>query len=92
MAGQVKDKEALQRLSFLYQVRGRGDPARCPGPGGLQWAARVRAGPPPELRCLPPSLPQAAHCVLARSPDGQELARFYCHTQRSVSRRLVLRQ
>ncbi|XP_025072801.1 ribonuclease P protein subunit p21 isoform X1 [Alligator sinensis] len=53
MAAQVKDKEALQRLSFLYQ---------------------------------------AAHCVLARSPDGQELARFYCHTQRSVSRRLVLRQ
>ncbi|XP_048345629.1 ribonuclease P protein subunit p21-like [Sphaerodactylus townsendi] len=49
----IKDKEAFQRLSFLYQ---------------------------------------AAHCVLAQNPDNQELARFYCHTQNSISRRLVLRQ
>ncbi|XP_015284796.1 PREDICTED: ribonuclease P protein subunit p21 [Gekko japonicus] len=49
----MKDKEAFQRLSFLYQ---------------------------------------AAHCVLAQNPDNQELARFYCHTQNSISRRLVLRQ
>ncbi|XP_067386183.1 ribonuclease P protein subunit p21 [Emydura macquarii macquarii] len=53
MSAQVKDKEAFQRLSFLYQ---------------------------------------AAHCVLAHNPDNQELARFYCHAQRSISRRLVLRQ
>uniref|UniRef100_A0A8C8RJH5 Ribonuclease P/MRP subunit p21 n=1 Tax=Pelusios castaneus TaxID=367368 RepID=A0A8C8RJH5_9SAUR len=53
MAAQVKDKEAFQRLSFLYQ---------------------------------------AAHCVLAQNPENQELARFYCHAQRSISRRLVLRQ
>ncbi|KAH0630391.1 hypothetical protein JD844_013387 [Phrynosoma platyrhinos] len=49
----IKDKEAFQRLSFLYQ---------------------------------------AAHCVLAHNPENQELARFYCHTQNSISRRLVLRQ
>ncbi|XP_042311006.1 ribonuclease P protein subunit p21 [Sceloporus undulatus] len=49
----IKDKEALQRISFLYQ---------------------------------------AAHCVLAHNPENQELARFYCHTQHSISRRLVLRQ
>ncbi|XP_020667942.2 ribonuclease P protein subunit p21 [Pogona vitticeps] len=49
----LKDKEAFQRLSFLYQ---------------------------------------AAHCVLAQNPENQELARFYCHTQNSISRRLVLRQ
>uniref|UniRef100_A0A8D0HI48 Uncharacterized protein n=1 Tax=Sphenodon punctatus TaxID=8508 RepID=A0A8D0HI48_SPHPU len=53
MSTQVKDKEAFQRLNFLYQ---------------------------------------AAHCVLAQNPENQELARFYCHTQRSISRRLVLRQ
>ncbi|XP_060615366.2 ribonuclease P protein subunit p21 [Anolis sagrei] len=49
----IKDKEAFQRLNFLYQ---------------------------------------AAHCVLASNPENQELARFYCHTQNSISRRLVLRQ
>lgn len=49
----IKDKEAFQRLSFLYQ---------------------------------------AAHCVFAQNPENQELARFYCHTQNSISRRLVLRQ
>uniref|UniRef100_A0A8D0B6S0 Ribonuclease P/MRP subunit p21 n=1 Tax=Salvator merianae TaxID=96440 RepID=A0A8D0B6S0_SALMN len=49
----IKDKEAFQRLNFLYQ---------------------------------------AAHCVLAQNPENQELARFYCHTQNSISRRLVLRQ
>ncbi|XP_077781295.1 ribonuclease P protein subunit p21 isoform X1 [Podarcis muralis] len=49
----IKDKEAFQRLSFLYQ---------------------------------------AAHCVLRQNPENQELARFYCHTQNSISRRLVLRQ
>ncbi|RXM99614.1 Ribonuclease P protein subunit p21 [Acipenser ruthenus] len=35
---------------------------------------------------------QAAHCVLAQNPDNVELARFYCHTERTISRRLVLRQ
>ncbi|XP_044278421.1 ribonuclease P protein subunit p21 [Varanus komodoensis] len=49
----IKDKEAFQRLSYLYQ---------------------------------------AAHCILAQNPNNQELARFYCHTQTSISRRLVLRQ
>ncbi|KAK1327563.1 hypothetical protein QTO34_013065 [Cnephaeus nilssonii] len=53
MAGQVKDREAFQRLSFLYQ---------------------------------------AAHCVLAQDPENQALARFYCHTERTVARRLVLRR
>ncbi|XP_007483538.1 ribonuclease P protein subunit p21 isoform X1 [Monodelphis domestica] len=53
MAGQVKDKEAFQRLSFLYQ---------------------------------------AAHCVLAQNPENQALARFYCHTERTIGKRLVLRQ
>uniref|UniRef100_A0A4X2JP12 Ribonuclease P/MRP subunit p21 n=1 Tax=Vombatus ursinus TaxID=29139 RepID=A0A4X2JP12_VOMUR len=52
MAGQVKDKEAFQRLSFLYQ---------------------------------------AAHCVLAQNPENQALARFYCHTERTIGKRLVLR-
>ncbi|XP_043856685.1 ribonuclease P protein subunit p21 [Dromiciops gliroides] len=53
MAGQVKDKEAFQRLSYLYQ---------------------------------------AAHCILAQNPDNQALARFYCHTERTIGKRLVLRQ
>ncbi|KAL2089590.1 hypothetical protein ACEWY4_014278 [Coilia grayii] len=53
MAGGIKDKEAFQRLNFLYQ---------------------------------------AAHCVLAQSPENVELARFYCHTQKTIARRLVLRQ
>lgn len=35
---------------------------------------------------------QAAHCVLAQNPDNIELARFYCFTQRTIARRLVLRQ
>ncbi|XP_051852076.1 ribonuclease P protein subunit p21 [Antechinus flavipes] len=53
MAGLVKDKEAFQRLSFLYQ---------------------------------------AAHCVLAHNPENQALARFYCHTEKTIGKRLVLRQ
>lgn len=52
MAG-LKDKDAYQRLNFLYQ---------------------------------------AAHCVLAQNPDNIELARFYCFTQKTIARRLVLRQ
>ncbi|KAG9266974.1 ribonuclease P protein subunit p21 [Astyanax mexicanus] len=52
MAG-IKDKEAFQRLNFLYQ---------------------------------------AAHCVLAQNPENIELARFYCFTQKTIARRLVLRQ
>ncbi|XP_043078185.1 ribonuclease P protein subunit p21 [Puntigrus tetrazona] len=53
MAGNIKDKEAYQRLNFLYQ---------------------------------------AAHCVLAQNPENVELARFYCLTQKTISKRLVLRQ
>ncbi|XP_072516348.1 ribonuclease P protein subunit p21 [Salminus brasiliensis] len=53
MAGNIKDKEAFQRLNFLYQ---------------------------------------AAHCVLAQNPENVELARFYCFTQKTIARRLVLRQ
>ncbi|CAG10932.1 unnamed protein product, partial [Tetraodon nigroviridis] len=53
MSGQIKDKEAFQRLNYLYQ---------------------------------------AAHCVLSQNPENVELARFYCSTQRTIARRLVLRQ
>lgn len=53
MAQQLKDKEAYQRLNYLYQ---------------------------------------AAHCVLAQNPENVELARFYCFTQKTIARRLVLRQ
>ncbi|KAF7659102.1 hypothetical protein LDENG_00003280 [Lucifuga dentata] len=53
MAVHVKDKEAYQRLNYLYQ---------------------------------------AAHCVLAQQPENVELARFYCFTQKTIARRLVLRQ
>ncbi|XP_029356117.1 ribonuclease P protein subunit p21 [Echeneis naucrates] len=53
MAQHVKDKEAYQRLNYLYQ---------------------------------------AAHTVLSQNPDNVELARFYCFTQRTIARRLVLRQ
>ncbi|XP_074524697.1 ribonuclease P protein subunit p21 [Halichoeres trimaculatus] len=35
---------------------------------------------------------QAAHCVLAQNPENVELARFYCLTQKTISRRLVIRQ
>ncbi|XP_071751685.1 ribonuclease P protein subunit p21 [Centroberyx gerrardi] len=53
MAGYLKDKEAYQRLNYLYQ---------------------------------------AAHCVLSENPENVELARFYCFTQKTIARRLVLRQ
>ncbi|XP_070817882.1 ribonuclease P protein subunit p21 [Chaetodon trifascialis] len=53
MAAQIKDKEAYQRLNYLYQ---------------------------------------AAHCVLSENSENVELARFYCFTQRTIARRLVLRQ
>lgn len=53
MAVQLKDKDAYQRLNYLYQ---------------------------------------AAHCVLAQNPENVELARFYCFTQKTIARRLVLRQ
>ncbi|MEE6470072.1 hypothetical protein FKM82_008852 [Ascaphus truei] len=53
MSAQIKDKEAFQRLNFLYQ---------------------------------------AAHCVLAQNPENVALSRFYCHTQRMIGKRLVLRQ
>ncbi|XP_059196929.1 ribonuclease P protein subunit p21 [Centropristis striata] len=53
MAVQLKDKDAYQRLNFLYQ---------------------------------------AAHCVLSQKPENVELARFYSFTQKTIARRLVLRQ
>ncbi|KAM4629001.1 ribonuclease P protein subunit p21 [Polymixia lowei] len=53
MAGHLKDKEAYQRLNYLYQ---------------------------------------AAHCVLSQNPENVELARFYCFTQKTIAKRLVLRQ
>ncbi|KAM6921003.1 ribonuclease P protein subunit p21 [Xenentodon cancila] len=53
MAVNLKDKDAYQRLNYLYQ---------------------------------------AAHCVLSQNPNNVELARFYCFTQKTVARRLVLRQ
>nr|XP_040025910.1 ribonuclease P protein subunit p21 [Gasterosteus aculeatus aculeatus] len=53
MSAQMKDKDAYQRLNFLYQ---------------------------------------AAHCVLSQNPENVELARFYCSTQKTIARRLVLRQ
>uniref|UniRef100_A0A1A7Z4K5 Ribonuclease P 21 subunit n=1 Tax=Iconisemion striatum TaxID=60296 RepID=A0A1A7Z4K5_9TELE len=53
MAHQLKDKEAYQRMNYLYQ---------------------------------------AAHCVLSQNPNNVELARFYCFTQKTIARRLVLRQ
>ncbi|XP_056271579.1 ribonuclease P protein subunit p21 [Pseudoliparis swirei] len=53
MSFQMKDKEAYQRLNYLYQ---------------------------------------AAHCVLSQNPENVELARFYCFTQKTIARRLVLRQ
>lgn len=36
--------------------------------------------------------PQAAHCVLAQNPENVELARFYCFSQKTIAKRLVLRQ
>ncbi|XP_061594028.1 ribonuclease P protein subunit p21 [Cololabis saira] len=53
MAVNLKDKDAYQRLNYLYQ---------------------------------------AAHCVLSQNPNNVELARFYCFTQKTIARRLVLRQ
>lgn len=35
---------------------------------------------------------QAAHCVLTQNPENVQLARFYCSTQKTIARRLVLRQ
>ncbi|CAL8269902.1 unnamed protein product [Arctogadus glacialis] len=53
MAGNLKDKEAYQRLNYLHQ---------------------------------------AAHCVLSQNASNVELARFYSFTQRTIAKRLVLRQ
>ncbi|KAG7467783.1 hypothetical protein JOB18_040413 [Solea senegalensis] len=53
MGQPLKDKDAYQRLNFLYQ---------------------------------------AAHCVVSQNPENVELARFYTFTQRTIARRLVLRQ
>uniref|UniRef100_A0A3B3YTJ0 Uncharacterized protein n=1 Tax=Poecilia mexicana TaxID=48701 RepID=A0A3B3YTJ0_9TELE len=53
MAFHLKDREAYERLNYLYQ---------------------------------------AAHCVLSQNPNNVELARFYCFTQKTIARRLVLRQ
>ncbi|XP_005815655.1 ribonuclease P protein subunit p21-like [Xiphophorus maculatus] len=53
MAVHLKDREAYERLNYLYQ---------------------------------------AAHCVLSQNPNNVELARFYCFTQKTIARRLVLRQ
>ncbi|CAL8256127.1 unnamed protein product [Merluccius merluccius] len=53
MAGNLKDKEAYQRLNYLHQ---------------------------------------AAHCVLAQNTSNDALARFYSFTQRTIAKRLVLRQ
>ncbi|EFB13098.1 hypothetical protein PANDA_018970, partial [Ailuropoda melanoleuca] len=75
MAGPVKDREAFQRLSFLYQV--------SPASGAFGEAAGHE---------VMVSLPQAAHCVLAQDPANQALARFYCHTERTIAKRLVLRR
>uniref|UniRef100_A0AC11BIV5 Ribonuclease P/MRP subunit p21 n=1 Tax=Ovis aries TaxID=9940 RepID=A0AC11BIV5_SHEEP len=75
MAGPVKDREALQRLSFLYQV----SPRRTHG-------GEPNGGPPVTAHF------QAAHCVLAQDPENQALARFYCHTERTIAKRLVLRR
>uniref|UniRef100_V9LGR8 Ribonuclease P protein subunit p21-like protein n=2 Tax=Callorhinchus milii TaxID=7868 RepID=V9LGR8_CALMI len=36
-------------------------------------------------------LHQAAHLILNQCPNNQALVRFYCHTQRSIAKRLVLR-
>uniref|UniRef100_A0A3Q1LMT8 Ribonuclease P/MRP subunit p21 n=1 Tax=Bos taurus TaxID=9913 RepID=A0A3Q1LMT8_BOVIN len=75
MAGPVKDREAFQRLNFLYQVSPR----------------RTHSGEPNEESPVT-ALPQAAHCVLAQDPENQALARFYCHTERTIAKRLVLRR
>ncbi|XP_054900229.1 ribonuclease P protein subunit p21 [Poeciliopsis prolifica] len=53
MASILRDKEAYDRMNYLYQ---------------------------------------AAHCVLSQNPNNVELARFYCSTQKTIARRLVLRQ
>ncbi|XP_004387147.1 ribonuclease P protein subunit p21 isoform X1 [Trichechus manatus latirostris] len=78
MVGQVKDREAFQRLNFLYQV--------SPGRGRSGKVGLVR---PARSDCSPP---QAAHCILAQDPENQALARFYCHTERTIAKRLVLRR
>uniref|UniRef100_A0A8C9CKB5 Ribonuclease P/MRP subunit p21 n=1 Tax=Phocoena sinus TaxID=42100 RepID=A0A8C9CKB5_PHOSS len=77
MAGQVKDREAFQRLSFLYQV----------SPRRRTHREAAQCGGPPLT-----AFPQAAHCVLAQDPENQALARFYCHTERTIAKRLVLRR
>ncbi|KAJ3599612.1 hypothetical protein NHX12_033568 [Muraenolepis orangiensis] len=53
MAGNLKDREAYERLNYLHQ---------------------------------------AAHCVLGQNPSNVELARFYSFTQKTIAKRLVLRQ
>ncbi|XP_042539997.1 E3 ubiquitin-protein ligase TRIM39 isoform X3 [Dipodomys spectabilis] len=35
---------------------------------------------------------EAAHCVLAQDPENQALARFYCYTEKTIAKRLVLRR
>lgn len=65
--------------------------AQLPVPGEsasrAQWEV-ARGG----LPLITAPLPQAAHCVLGQDPENQALARFYCHTERIIAKRLVLRR
>uniref|UniRef100_A0A8C1SKZ5 Ribonuclease P 21 subunit n=1 Tax=Cyprinus carpio TaxID=7962 RepID=A0A8C1SKZ5_CYPCA len=78
MAGNIKDKEAYQRLNFLYQVG--------------EFMCQIISISPNLLVMFSDDGSQAAHCVLAQNPENTELARFYCLTQKTISKRLVLRQ
>ncbi|KAG8127806.1 putative Ribonuclease P protein, partial [Naja naja] len=75
--------------SFLFRTRTLPPPC-C---SSIQWNEKDTTFPrglcamKPGKKCT-----AAAHCVLAQNPNNQELARFYCHTQNNISRRLVLRQ
>lgn len=60
-----------------------------PRPACLQGGA---LGPSHSVMQTARPCSQAAHCVLSQNPENQALARFYCHTEKTIAKRLVLRQ
>lgn len=72
----IVHKEAFQRMSYLYQV--------CVPLNGNRY-------PVINFLFFTFFLLQAAHSVLSSNPDQPQLARFYIHTLKTISKRLVLK-
>lgn len=91
MASQMKDKEAYQRLNYLYQV-GNIEFVKTLHDAVVTYVSHMANVLATMLTRLSAFFLQAAHSVLSQTPENVQLARFYCFTQKTIARRLVLRQ